>query len=396
MALLQSVGYKPNQLEFLGQGTYNTVFKGPHLKIPRMEVALKVASGPEDMIIDEKTSAIEMKKLHPADWESYEKYFNAFAKALCGGNAKVDPKLVKRAKYYRKYINTPELVAEFDYEQVRKILENNIVTKAHVNKLWPNGDRSQVAYILVSPLAQGDIWDTFKKNLDSLEDFKKRMKIIRKTASGVLKALVTLHAKGRLHLDIKPDNILQAINEKGKTVAQLTDFGLMDVATTPNNDTVQEFGRVNKEGRVYSESYPSPKGSPSSSNSANVRWKVTGWYKAPEQTKQEMLDRKQLPKIDIYALGATLLIMYLAAKGNSDNATYWAGVTGGVQPLVKLVPQFKQYVDRYPMTVTSPEIRQAEKNLLGLIYWMTLENPKDRPTANHALRHPFLTTKIPD
>ncbi len=46
------------------------------------------------------------------------------------------------------------------------------------------------------------------------------------------------------------------------------------------------------------------------------------------------------------------------------------------------------------MTATSSEIRLAEKELLNLMLCMAVNDPADRPTAQTALKHSFLTTKI--
>lgn len=393
--LLNFIGCNMKELQLLGQGTYNTVYKGLHpnkVDNPGVVIALKVVSGPNEDIKNEKITSIEMKKLQPMDWEKQKKQFGSFAESLCD-KREVDPNMVKRAKYYRKYLNVSTLYREFDYIQVRDILRKRY-RDYELERLWPSYDKTQTAYIFTSPLAEGDMWGAFQNASESLDDFKERMRKIRKAAKGVLKALTVLHAKGRLHLDIKPDNILQATNAKGKTVAQLADFGLLDVKTTPNNDVLKEVGRVNEQGVVYVEQVPSPIGSPSSSNSAEVRWKVTSWYKAPEQTGQDMLDIKQLTKIDIYSLGATLLIMYLAAKNGNEKAKGIAWENNGVQPLVQNIRNYISDVDKNVMTSLSPEIRVAERELLELIEDMMSSDPKKRPTAKQALNYSFLKTKI--
>lgn len=394
--LLKSIGCDMKELQLLGQGAYNTVYKGLHpnqVDNPGVVIALKVVSGPNEYIKNEKITSIEMKNLQPMDWEKQKEQFDSFAKSLFGKGAQVDPNMVKRAKYYKKYLNVSTLYREFGYKQVRDILGKRY-RGYELEFLWPSFDETQTAYIFTSPLAEGDMWGAFQNASESLNDFKERMRKIRKAAKDVLKALTFLHAKGRLHLDIKPDNILQATNVKGKTFAQLADFGLLDVKTTPNNDVLKEVGKVDKYGFVNVERVPSPNGSPSSSNSANVRWKVTGWYKAPEQTRQDMLDIKQLTKIDIYSLGATLLIMYLAAKNGSKKAMDIAEENKGVQPLIQNLTNYISDVDKNVMTSLSPEIRVAEKNLLALIKDMMSSNPKDRPTAQQALNYSFLKTKI--
>lgn len=70
--LLKSIGCDMKKLQLLGQGTYNTVYKGLHpnqVDNPGVVIALKVVSGPNEDIKNEKITSIEMKKLQPMDWE---------------------------------------------------------------------------------------------------------------------------------------------------------------------------------------------------------------------------------------------------------------------------------------------------------------------------------------
>ena len=401
--LLKSVGINSNKLKLKGQGAYNTVFEGPHpdpVVNPGI-VALRVASGNKKEIENEKCAAIELAKLKPKNWGQLREKFSAFAKALCVPNVDVHQKYVKQAKYYEKYLNIPELYKEFSEDDVCKILKAKYRGEPEQGRilkiLWPHDPPNpKVAYIFISPLAEGDIWNLFRKKTGDGMELKKRIENIRKAANGVLKALVTLHAKGRLHLDIKPDNIFPCVNEKGKTIMQLGDFGLLDVKTTPNNDQRIEKGEIDDagfpEGGV--EEKHSPIGAPTSANSANVRWKVTSWYKAPEQTAQKPLDLKQMTKIDIYALGASLLIMYNAAKTNADSANKTAYMSDGIQPLLKNIPRYMEDVDKDNRTATLPEVRKAEHELLDLIRCMTCDDPDDRPSASECLKHRFVRMKL--
>ena len=126
--MLTSVGINPNTLVFKGQGTYNTVYEGPHPKpaVNPGQVALRVASGPIGDIENEEQTATEMGKLIPKNWEQYRDKFSVFAKALCVPEVDVDPRYVKQAKYYRKYLNIPQIYAKFSEDNVRDILEKNI------------------------------------------------------------------------------------------------------------------------------------------------------------------------------------------------------------------------------------------------------------------------------
>lgn len=400
--LLKAIRINLATLKFKGQGTYNTVFEGPHPNptVNPGRVALRVASGPQRQIESEAYSSFELEQMRPKDWEKYQDQFQAFAKALCVPEADVDPKYVKQAKYYKKYLNIPEIYAEFSERDVRSILEAKYKSVPEEERaeildiLWEHDPREpKVAYIFIAPLAQGEMWDLFKETAEDGVELKKRIEHIRKAANGVLKALVALHAKGRLHLDIKPDNMLRCVNDKGKTFVQLCDFGLLDFKTQPNNDKIVELGKIDKQG--FADAYvrkPSPVGSPTRPSSARVRWKCTDWYKAPEQTRQKPLGLEQLTKIDIYALGASLIFMYDAAKTNIEKA----GIKSGdySSELLANLNRYIDDVDKDIRTAALPEVRKAEYELLDLIRCMTCDDPDDRPSASECLKHRFVKMKL--
>lgn len=80
--LLKSVGINSTQLALKGQGTYNTVFKGPHPD-PAVNpgiVALRVASGIKEEIENEKYTAIELAKLKPKNWGQLREKFSLLRK----------------------------------------------------------------------------------------------------------------------------------------------------------------------------------------------------------------------------------------------------------------------------------------------------------------------------
>jgi len=108
---------------------------------------------------------------------------------------------------------------------------------------------------------------------ESLKDFLNRTgerseETARKVAEGVLTALSVSHAKGIVHRDIKPGNIL--ISEKD--VVKVTDFGLAWMSSSPS---------LTAEGALI--------GTPA--------------YMSPEQARGDSLDHRT----DLFSLGVTLI-----------------------------------------------------------------------------------------
>ncbi len=220
LRVLNELGYK--NLKFLGQGSYNTVFKCNNKSNELVAAKVVMANSDDDYDVEALNTEIgtsdQLEKMKPINWEKYKDSF-----------FKINPSVAKRAKHYFKYFNRP------------------------VSKGACSNSDFQYA-VFEAPLIKGDMWDTFVES----EDKSVNIEELKKVAKNILKALVVLHSQGRVHLDIKPHNIFRAAGAKGKDIFQLGDFGLLDAT-------------VGRDG---------------SDNTENVIWKVTDWYKAPEQVKK--------------------------------------------------------------------------------------------------------------
>ncbi len=316
--VLEDRGYQI--IRFLGQGAYSTVYE---CKNPQGEpVAAKVVMSNKDDIdglvdlLTEVDAVADLAKMKPIDWDKYSDSFLESIALKAKGQAQTAK---KRAEHYYKYINRPVNKGAYEYQNGKKYYS-----------------------IYEAPIATMDAWTEFieKKGPIDYEEVKRML-------DQVLKALVFLHSHGRVHLDIKPQNILRGTKPNGKSLSQLSDMGLIDVVVGPDG----------------------------TDNTANIRWKVTEWYKAPEQLDECILDPKQIYKIDIYSLGATLLQIYLSKKGEPAGNTR------------------SQVVKLQAGTYIREEHSEIGRRLLHLLKKMTAKNPEDRPTALEIFKDPFLSKK---
>lgn len=142
----------------------------------------------------------------------------------------------------------------------------------------------------------------------------------------VSKGLKMMQEKGRVHLDIKPDNIL--LSRAGKF--KLADFGM--------SRAISELATEISEGDAR--------------------------YLAPELLDKLSMSPSDLdlPKVDIFSLGATLLEI-LRQRGLPSNGPEWHAIRNG----------------ELNMPPCSAELAQ-------LIGSMLARNPKDRPTPDQILR----------
>jgi tetratricopeptide (TPR) repeat protein len=107
-------------------------------------------------------------------------------------------------------------VAGLDHPNVVLVLDHGGVGKAA--EVMTRGRMAQGSPYLAMELAVGGTLDPMCGRL--------AWRDARRVLSALLNALGHAHARGVLHLDLKPANVLVATNERGKDEVRLTDFGL--------------------------------------------------------------------------------------------------------------------------------------------------------------------------
>ncbi len=318
--ILERQKYK--KIEHLGSGGFSHVYKCLN---PKNElVAAKVTFGNTD---DERTASKIIQKIKPLDYDKFAK-FGAPIKGF-----------KERSKAFYKFTNKPTLTHSAQHYGLDSSVEKIDIYEA--------------------PLASEDLYSKLGKLFD---ENKKRRKEgekahinfieIRKTAKQLFTVLKTMHARGLVHLDIKPENILQ-VSSGGKTINQLSDFGLIE-------DILDKKGEV----RFIDRGTPE--------------------FMAPEIFKNEgKIELSYITKLDMYSCGVTLLDMYLtsgAKKREND-----------LEGAIKKVRQGKYL---FKLDSDNQYKRRPIKELMfhDLVMKLLDEDPGDRLSAAEALSHPFITS----
>lgn len=203
--ILKSKGYK--DLDFINNGEFGLTYRceNPQGQTVAAKVTFGLLGKKED-VMKEINAADDLKCMKPMDVEKLRPFMND----------EQYKKKLKEFKRYNKYINKP----------VFKFLENDIA-------------------VFEAPLATGDLLkDAFTGTDGEMVDK------VKKVGRHVLKALSVLHSHDRLHLDIKPNNILK-VEQEGKTLFQLADFGLMQ----PALDAISEKGKIDENDKMEKEKY---------------------------------------------------------------------------------------------------------------------------------------------
>lgn len=309
---------KYNDISFLGIGTYNTVYKAKNLENEVVVAKIVISDGTESgkLGLDNEIKAskevidLEPSKICRNDISAEEK--SQLGKFNDG----------KIYKQYQKYINK--------------------VSCKKNGSIKINDGESYDYVIFETSLTDGDIYKTFGQYLNNPFNELKRM------AKHTLKALNILHSQGKVHLDIKPANVLSSkVTSKSgnqKTVYQLADFGTM---------TTHDAKDINKRG----------------SNA----------FQAPEQLKNEV-SKEHATKIDIYSLGVSLFKIYLMHRHVKKKKT--SGSTESTKQLLRKLPT---YINKAKKKL----FKTSELNFLKLVQEMTNEDPTKRPSAQEALQRPF-------
>ena len=215
-----------------------------------------------------------------------------------------EPALGRRVlikKLHPQVAREPEVRARFEREaQLCARLEHTNIVRVFGYRSEPN------LTMMVMEFVAGESLRSLLDRLGSIE-WRTLLVILYQ----VLKGLASAHARGVLHRDIKPDNIL--ISQEGE--AKLTDFGLAVLEDAPH---------LTRQGAVV--------GTPA--------------YMPPEQISGEPADRRS----DLFSVGATFyeaLTGVSPFKAETFSETMNLILTAELQPPSATVPEIPPEVDRF-------------------------------------------------
>jgi serine/threonine protein kinase len=326
---LEKYGY--TILNFLGKGASGIVFECIDKNGNRGAAKVVIKKPNSNGFENEMRAQKELEAIKPDGWQE--------AAETPGFEAKFG----KDAKWFYKYtlLTQTRETDEIEGEPVHKAI------------LW-------------APVAGRDAYEEFLKDAKTgvvNVDYEK----LRKMGKSVLKVLKVLHAKGMVHFDIKPENILLMSTPQQATKFLVGDWGFLG----DKNEHQGFIGPLNKE------EYENP--------SEDRRRKGSPQYAAPELSYSR-LSEDEMPKVDIYSLGATLFQIYLASIGKINSAS-------GLQSSCL---RLQSGIETFVITGADKKPNPRSRIFLEFVKKLTCRGPKQRPTAEQALRDPFLVKPLPN
>jgi len=202
---------------------------------------------------------------------------------------------------------------------------------------------------------------------------------LQKVASQILEALTFIHDLGLIHCDLKPENVL--IKSYSRCEVKVIDFG----SSCFTSDHLSSY--------VQSRS-----------------------YRAPEVILGCPYDQK----IDLWSLGCILAELYSGKVLFQNNSvpTLMARLIGIIGPISKEMLKKGRFVHKYfTSTYVLYEVKEGtstveyiypkksslkkrikadDEDFLDLLSQLLKVNPKERPTAEQALQHPWIRKKYPE
>ena len=209
---------------------------------------------------------------------------------------------------------------EFERLRNKLVSEGDILNSfkhPHIVEVHDVFEENNTAYVVMEYVAGEDLEKRIERNKRCSPD--EAIRYISQIAS----ALIEVHKKRVLHLDISPSNILINKNDE----AQLIDFGV-SLVYDPNTGNVKESSRL-------------------------LAGKKAG-FSPPEQTLDTL--RHFSPPIDLYALGATL---YNALTGHKPPES--ALISTGAESLAypsSYNPKISDYLDHFVLKAMNIKINE--------------------------------------
>ena len=281
-----------------------------------------------------------------------------------GGSSKVfKVKNISSGKFYAKKIFTEEFY-ETSISDIQKEIKINKLLSAcdspyilkYISSNVEDADLDEdeyesEKYIILELASKGEIYNYLKFNETGLNDENCKLIIYK-----ILKALQVIHGKGICHRDLDPKNIFL---DGERYEIKVGDFGLSDFFYDKNGNKIFLKGQLGK-----------------------------STFMAPEVLE----NRKYDEKIDIFSLGVTLFVLRTYQKPFCIAiATYKGKVVDKLYAYIKDKDEEK-YWKELPKYIKSKNnnIIIFDSQFKDLFFKMVAYNPKERPTIEEILNHPYI------
>ncbi len=355
--------YKNDELKPLSKGTFAKVYSAIRIKNDKekpVAVRIVVTNKPKTFK-QEKRPGEFFKKLKEEvrGIKIEEPTLGKLALTSEGKNAGQKP-------YYYDYINVPKLRYEVDFDSQLS------------DRAW--------GLVFESELADRDAWP---KKADSANK-SSPLQYIPKLITDVAKALKLLHSKGKIHSDLKPNNILVKGNKPENISFQLTDFGMnwkikefenekLDLKKIKETITTKEaFEKLLREKfKFYN-------------NKLAKRFVQNKFYQAPEkQDAFEIWDYvSDNMSIGMYAFESDDDVEQFVENNNAlIEAIEKIGPASDVYSLGKTVCQIASEV--------SPQELKSNTMLQNLVKKMLATDPENRPDLDEILNDVYVKGSKP-
>ena len=237
----------------------------------------------------------------------------------------------------------------------------------HIVKYCDYQDERDNLYIIMEYVAHGDM-SAYMAQGPVPED------LTRSISRQLCQALKYIHDEGVTHRDIKPDNILIAVQDP--MVVKLTDFGLSKLADGPGGAPMKTFC-----GTLL---YCAPEVYPDFQRLRNGTASIRMLGKPPEASGERVSKRPSTysRKVDMWSLAAVLFHML------AGDAPYTGTAENQGQTMLRNI--LTRRLDVVPLAA-----RGCSNDCMKFVEQLMMVDPVYRPTAASTLEHAWLTD-VPD